>query len=189
MKTIYATGSDEWREWLEANHLKEKEIWLVFYKKHTRKPTILYEDAVQEAICFGWIDSIVRRIDDETYAQKFTPRTDTEKWSNANRKRALKMINEGRMTDAGLKKLPASLGSDTDDSSEKPQDENITLPPHLAEIMRASEPAWGNFNRLSDSQRRLYVKWITAARKQETQMKRLREAIDLLTQNKKLPMK
>jgi uncharacterized protein YdeI (YjbR/CyaY-like superfamily) len=189
VKRIYVTGSDEWREWLEVNHEKEKEVWLVFYKKHTGKPTIPYEDAVREAICFGWIDSIVKRIDDETYVQEFTPRTNTRKWSDANKKRALTLIHEGRMTDAGLRKLPTSLENGTDDSGGNRQEENVTLPGHLAEIMRASGPAWENFNGLSNSQRRLYVKWITAAKKEETRKKRLKEAIGLLEQNKKLPMK
>ena len=89
-KTLYVTHWKEWREWLEKNYATKQEAWLIYYKKHTGKPIIPYDDAVEEAICFGWIDSIIKRIDDEKYARKFTPRTEDSRWSELNKKRAKK---------------------------------------------------------------------------------------------------
>lgn len=104
-KKLYVKSRDEWRSWLQNNHAAEKEIWLIYYKKHTGKPRIPYDDAVEEALCFGWIDSIVKRIDDEKYIQKYTPRKDKSIWSELNKKRTEKMIKQGRMTEAGLIKI------------------------------------------------------------------------------------
>lgn len=104
-KTLHASNRDAWRAWLDRHHETEQEIWLVFYKKHTGKPGVSYEDAVEEALCFGWIDSIVRRIDDERYAQKFGPRKANSKWSESNKRRVRKMMEEGKMTAAGLAKI------------------------------------------------------------------------------------
>lgn len=103
-KQLYVTDRDAWRAWLEKNYDTEKEIWLIYYKKHTGKPRIPYDDAVEEALCFGWIDSTVKRVDDEKFAQKFTPRKNKSNWSDLNKKRAKKMIREGRMTKAGFLK-------------------------------------------------------------------------------------
>ena len=104
-KTLYITNRVDWRAWLERNNDTEKEVWLIYYKKHTGKPRIPYDDAVEEALCFGWIDSTVKRVDDEKFAQKFTPRKNKSNWSDLNKKRAKKMIREGRMTKAGLTKI------------------------------------------------------------------------------------
>src|SRR5256885_14789235 len=104
-KTLYVTSRDDWRAWLEKNHETEKEVWLIYYKKHTNRPRIPYDDAVEEALCFGWIDSIVQKIDDERYAQKFTPRKSSSKWSESNKRRVRKLLQEGRMTQAGLAKI------------------------------------------------------------------------------------
>ena len=102
MKTLRVDTRDSWRHWLRENHASEAEIWFVFYKKHTGVPNVPYGVAVEEALCFGWIDSLVKRIDDERYAQKFTPRRSGSVWSELNKKRATAMVDEGRMTDAGL---------------------------------------------------------------------------------------
>ena len=84
-KTLYITNRDDWRKWLEKNHDKEKEIWLIYYKKNTKKTRIPYDDAVEEALCFGWIDSTVKRLDEEKYAQKYTPRNTNRIWSELNK--------------------------------------------------------------------------------------------------------
>lgn len=101
-KTLYVKKRGEWRKWLEKNHQKESEIWLVYYKKHTKKPSIPYNDAVEEALCFGWIDSSEKRIDKERYAQRFTPRKPKSNWSESNKERVRKLIVQGKMTPAGL---------------------------------------------------------------------------------------
>ena len=105
MKQLYFINREQWRNWLIEHHAAEAGVWLIFYKKETHKPTIDYDDAVEEALCFGWIDSIIKKIDDERYVRKFTPRKDKSKWSALNRKRANKMTKKGRMTDVGLSKI------------------------------------------------------------------------------------
>src|SRR5262245_46769206 len=104
-KTLPATDRENWRIWLAKNHASEKEVWLTFAKKHTGRAGMSYEESVEEALCYGWIDSTVKRINDESYARKFTPRTDTANWSELNKRRAEKCIREGRMTEVGLAKI------------------------------------------------------------------------------------
>src|SRR2546423_13033863 len=94
-KTLYVTSRDEWRAWLANHHATETEVWLIYYKKQSGRPRISYDDAVEEALCFGWIHSIGKRIDDEKYAQKITPRRDRNKWSTSNKQRMPKPISEG----------------------------------------------------------------------------------------------
>ena len=105
--TFIASNREEWRKWLETHYDKEKLVWLVQFRKITGRKELSYDDAVEEAICFGWIDSFMKNINTDQYAQKFTPRQTDSKWSPTNLKRAAKMIRQGRMTPAGLKKLPA----------------------------------------------------------------------------------
>src|SRR5438132_5620057 len=104
-KTLYVTSREEWRAWLTKHYQSETEVWLIYYKKHTGRPRISYDHTVEEALCFGWIDSIVKSMNDEKSAQKFTPRRDSTKWSALNQQRLRKLIGEGRMTDAGLAKI------------------------------------------------------------------------------------
>ena len=108
-ETLYVKTREEWREWL-IKHLKnKKEIWFVFYKKATSKPTVSYSDAVEEALCYGWIDGIRKKVDDERYTHRFSPRHFGSNWSEPNKARALKMLCEGKMTNAGIKLLPDGL--------------------------------------------------------------------------------
>jgi hypothetical protein len=97
--------TESWRAWLAKNHASEREVWVIFPKKHTGEKCMSYEDSVEEALCHGWIDSIIKRIDDQTYARKFTPRTDNLNWSDVNKRRVAKCIREGRMTEIGLAKI------------------------------------------------------------------------------------
>ena len=95
----------DWRTWLEANHATANEAWLVIYKKHTGKPGLSYEEAVEEALCFGWIDGVMKRLDEEKYALRFSPRKKGSVWSELNKRRVAKLIKQGRMTEAGLAKV------------------------------------------------------------------------------------
>ncbi|HWQ20804.1 MAG TPA: YdeI/OmpD-associated family protein [Methanotrichaceae archaeon] len=181
---------DEWRSWLEKNHSTVKEVWLVYYKKHTGKPRIPYEDAVEEALCFGWIDSTVKRLDEDRFAQKFTPRKDKSRWSLINKKRARKMIREGKMTKAGLAKIQDLAEADDRETPEaKPAKKSVETPQFMKDALMANGTAWENFNNMANSYRRSYIMWITSAKKDETRQRRLHEAIGLLEQNKKLGMK
>ncbi len=108
-ETLYVTTGDEFRKWLLKNHRTKKEIWLVQYKKATKKPSINYVDAVEEAFCFGWIDGLEKSMDAERYALRFSPRRPKSNWTNTNKERARKMIAEGRMTPAGRAALPPDV--------------------------------------------------------------------------------
>src|ERR1700741_2790716 len=108
-KTLYVTGRDEWRAWLAKHYQSETEVWLIYYKKQSGQPRIPYDHAVEEALCFGWIDSIVKRIDDQKFGQKFTPRRDCTQWSALNKQRVRKLIREGRMTEVGLAKIDLAV--------------------------------------------------------------------------------
>ena len=108
-KSIYFATRGEWRDWLEKHHQSETEIWLIAFKKHTGRPSIPYGDAVEEALCFGWIDSIVKKLDEEKFAQKYTPRRDWKKWSDSNKKRMRQLIADGKMTPAGSAKFDPAI--------------------------------------------------------------------------------
>jgi uncharacterized protein YdeI (YjbR/CyaY-like superfamily) len=189
-KTLYVTNRDEWRAWLERNHDTESEVWLIYYKKHSGRPRIPYDDAVEEALCFGWIDSLVQRMDDEKYAQKFTPRQANSTWSALNQARVAKLIKAGRMTEAGLATVNYSMtdkGQESPKSAEEKQE--LAVPQHVQQALMANDRAWENFKKLAPSYRRNYLRWIMDAKKEETRKRRLKEAIELLAQNKKLGMK
>jgi uncharacterized protein YdeI (YjbR/CyaY-like superfamily) len=183
---LEVTTRAEWRAWLARHHDREREIWLVFWKKHTGKPSLPYAEAVDEALCFGWIDSLVRRLDDERYAQKFTPRKDKSSWTDLNRRRFARLVEEGRMTPAGLAKGPPPA---TAAGPRPPRDPAAAVPGDVEAALRAQGDAWVNFTRLAPSYRRLYVGWIEAAKRPETRARRLAEAVGKLARNEKLGMK
>ena len=108
-ETLYVTNRDDFRKWLIPNHKVKKEIWLIQYKKATKKPSMNYIEAVEEAICFGWIDGFEKGMDAERYATRFSPRRPKSNWTNTNKDRARKMIAEGRMTPAGRASLPPDV--------------------------------------------------------------------------------
>jgi uncharacterized protein YdeI (YjbR/CyaY-like superfamily) len=187
MKTLHINGRGEWRAWLQANGGREKEIWLVFFKKHTGKARLEYDDAVEEALCFGWIDSIIRRLDDGRYARKFTPRNPGSNWSDLNTARAKKMIAAGRMTPAGsalidpgkLRRRPAKPKATADGNP----------PAYFIAALDSDPKARAFFSGLAPSFRRLYVRWVDNAKREETRQRRLAEAIAILRAGRKLGMK
>jgi len=108
-ETLFVDGRQAWRAWLAQHHHNRKEIWLVYYKKSSGKVGISYEESVEEALCFGWIDGAIKGIDEHTYAGRFTPRRPRSPWSASNRERVARLLREGRMTEAGMAVLPADL--------------------------------------------------------------------------------
>ena len=188
MKQLYVTNRDQWREWLSGHHAAEAEVWLIFYKKETSKPTIGYEDAVEEALCFGWIDSIIKKIDDARYARKFTPRKDNSKWSALNKKRANKMIKEGRMTDVGLAKIKTAKKTGLWEKDGRVQI-SFDVPPEFAKALAQNKKAKKNFDKLAPSYRKQYIGWIKVAKRAETKKRRIEESLILLEKGEKLGMK
>lgn len=185
---VHLTNRKDWRLWLKENHNREKEIWLVYYKKHTGKPRVPYDDAVEEALCFGWIDSIVRTIDDETYMQKFTPRKARSNWSASNKKRVEKLISMGVMTKAGLEKIDIAK---TNGSWDKviTATKSFEMPDELQSALKLNKSAKVFFENLSSSCQRQYIGWIASAIKTDTKQKRIKEAMNLLSKKQKLGMK
>ena len=189
-KILYLTTRDEWRAWLQENYAREKEIWLGFFRKGTDRASIPYEETVEEALCFGWVDSIIRNIDDERYARKFTPRKDGAVWSQLNKARAEKMIRQGRMAEAGLAKIVAAKkNGQWQVARTPPQFEISSVPPELEEMLSRNQKARENFARLASSERRRYIIWVAIAKQSETRAKRAREAVSLLEKNQKLGLR
>ena len=110
-KTFYAKNRKEWRNWLDKNHKKEKDIWLIYYNKKSGKPRVEYNDAVEEALCYGWIDSIIKNIDEEKFSQRFTPRNPKSKWSESNLERVRRLKKENKMMPSGLASLSKNHAS------------------------------------------------------------------------------
>lgn len=178
---------DAWRAWLAKNHARANELWLVLYKKHTRQPTVAYGDAVEEALCFGWIDGIVKTIDDEKYAIRFCPRRRGSVWSEPNKQRVAKMIAQGRMTDIGLAKIEEAKQNGEWDKATRRED-IADLPREFARALQANRQARVNFERLAPSHQRQYIGWISDAKRDETRQRRIDAAIEMLNENKKLGM-
>ena len=188
MKQLYIADRDKWRDWLSENHAVKAGIWLIFYKKKSSMPTITYEAAVEEAICFGWIDSIIKKIDAARFARKFTPRSGKSKWSPLNKKRANKMIKNGRMTEVGLAKIKTAKKTGLWDKDARPR-MLLDIPPDFAKALSRNKKAKESFDKLAPSYRKYYIGWISVAKMPETKKRRIDESIALLEQGKKLGLK
>lgn len=182
---LYFTNRDEWRAWLEANHASAKEVWLVHYKKHTGKADLTYEDAVEEALCFGWIDGLLHRIDDEKYALRYSPRKKGSIWSELNKRRVRKLIKQGRMTEAGIAKIQeAKVNGEW--RAARLRENETNLPDDLTQALKTNMPAWHNFERLAPSHKKQYIYWITSAKTDKTRQRRVQETVRLVAENKSL---
>ena len=178
-KTLYITNRAEWRAWLAKNGKTSREIWLVYYKKGSEKSRIPYEDAVEEAICFGWIDGKIKKIDEDRYVQRFSMRRPESRWSSLNIRRAEKMIAEGKMTESGRKVFHPERRRD---ATMFPK----VLPERLAERFKAERAAWSNFNTFPPSYQRLTIAWVASAKKEETQNKRLHQLIEFSSRKQRI---
>jgi uncharacterized protein YdeI (YjbR/CyaY-like superfamily) len=185
-QTFSAPDRASWREWLAEHGASETEVWLVYFKTGTGKATISYEDSLEEALCFGWVDSLIQKIDEEKYARKFTPRNLGSKWSELNKHLVAKMVKEGRMTEAGMAKVEFSL---EEASPARPTRPELALPDWLKEGLMASPKAWENFSKLPPSHQRNYILWVSEAKREETRQKRIGEAIERLEKNERLGLK
>jgi uncharacterized protein YdeI (YjbR/CyaY-like superfamily) len=177
MKTLYVEDRGKWRAWLEANSKRAAEVWLLYYKKDTGRPRIAYADAVEEAICFGWIDGKIKKLDQARFAQLFTPRKPKSRWSRTNIERARRMIREGKMTAAGLKVF--------DPRNQTPA-LPTKLPAPLEEQFRKRETAWENFTRFPPSYQRMTIGWVASAKQEATQLRRLRQLIAESAANRRI---
>ena len=172
-KTLHVTNRKDWRKWLRQHYKTEKEIWLVYYKKGTGKPRIVYNDAVEEALCFGWIDSILKTLDEKRSAQRFSPRKPKSKYSPANKERLRKLLRQRKV----IKEVREALG---DLSAEK-----FEVPKDILKAIKGNKEAWNNFQKFSDAYIRIRVGFIDGARKRPEEFKkRLRYFIKMTEKNK-----
>jgi uncharacterized protein YdeI (YjbR/CyaY-like superfamily) len=171
----------DWRAWLVANHVHKEGVWLITYKKSSGKPRIDYEEAVEEALCFGWIDSKGNKLDEERTMLWFAPRRPNTGWSALNKRRVEKLITEGRMAAPGLAKIEAAKA----DGSWWALDavEALEIPPDLAAALQANPDAERYFDAFPRSAKRAILVWITSAKRAETRAKRLAETVRLAAQN------
>ena len=182
LPTLDLRTRPRWRSWLQKNHSSSPGVWLVFHKEHTRVESIPYDDSVCEALCFGWVDSLIKRLDEDRYARKFTPRKAGSKWSASNCKRWNELKEAGLLSAAGLAAGPTAETS-------APRPSIPKLPGYIAKALKLEPAAWNTFRRLAPSHQRHYVMWIHTAVRPETRQRRIAEAIRMLRQGKKLGMK
>ncbi len=174
-KTLYVSTRKAWRGWLKKHHATEREIWLVFYNKESGRPRVPYNDAVEEALCFGWIDSTVKKGEKDWFAQRFSPRRPGSQWSEMNKVRVRRLHREGKMTPAGL----AAAGTL----------ERFVIPPDILRRLKTDKEVWRNFQRFPDTYKRIRVAWIDAARKRPDEFeKRLRYFLRMTAENKRFGM-
>lgn len=172
-KTLHVVKPTEWRNWLKKNYKTEKEIWLVYYKKRTGKPRIEYNAAVEEALCFGWIDSIVKSLDEESTVQRFSPRKPKAKYSQANIERMRALVAQKKV----VKEVAETLGNILE--------AEFIFPPDILKAIQANKEAWKNYRKFSDAYKRIRIAFIDGARKRPEEFKkRLRYFIEMTEQNK-----
>jgi len=172
-KTLYTTNGKHWRAWLKKHYKTEQEIWLVYPKKATGKPRIQYNDAVEEALCFGWIDSINKKLDEEHTVQRFSPRKPKAKYSQANIERLRSLVAKKKV----VKEVVETLGDILN--------EKFVIPPDILKALKANKEAWKNFKKFSAPYKRIRIAFIDGARKRPDEFKkRLRHFIEMTEKNK-----
>ena len=181
-KTLYVTNRKQWRSWLVKNHDKEKDIWLIYYRKSSGKKRIPYNDAVEEALCYGWIDSIVKGIDEERFAQRFSPRRKNSVLSQLNKERIHRLIEKKKMTSKGLNAVKHAF----DESS---KNSKCVIKDDILKLLNEEKTTWENFKKFPESYKRIRIGWIEEARtRPELFKKRLRYFLKMTAKNKKYGM-
>ena len=178
----------DWRNWLRKHHADKAEVWVVFFKKTASRTNLSYNDAVEEALCFGWIDGMKRSIDEERYMHRFSPRKPGSKWSPSNLERVRRMIDAGLITKAGEQSIADAKKSGAWDSPVSPPGP-LPMPPAFDARLGRNKKARAFFESLAPSCRRQYIDWIASAKREDTRKRRIDEAIKLLSSRKKLGMR
>lgn len=182
-ETFYPTNRSEWREWLQNNHDKKKSVWIIYYKKKSKNPTLSYSEAVDEALCFGWIDSTSRPIDEEKYMQYFTRRKVKSVWSKINKEKIERLISDGLMTKAGYDIIETAKQNGSWTILDEA--ESLTIPEDLDAEFQKNPTAKDYFLGLSRSDKRNILQWVVLAKRPETRQKRILEIVELATRNQK----
>lgn len=182
-ETFYPKNNKEWRKWLEKNHEKKDSVWLIMYKKSSEKPTIYWSEAVDEALCFGWIDSIKKKRDEESAIQFFSKRKPKSTWSKINKEKVERLIEAGLMTEAGHKAITTAQENGTWDLLNEV--DALTIPPDLEKLFKAHKGSKAYFETLSRSVKKMILYWILSAKKPETRLKRITEVVESAALQKK----
>ena len=180
---FYTANRQEWRQWLADNHEKSPGIFFVFYKKKTGHPTLTYGEAVEDALCYGWIDSLPCKIDDERHGLKFSPRKSRSVWSKPNKDRIERLIADDLMTPIGLAKIEAAKLDGCWDALT--DSDNLVIPADLDAALLANPVAHQNFYGFSPGSRKIILYWITSAKRSETRQKRIEETVRLAAMGKR----
>ncbi|MBS1687221.1 MAG: YdeI/OmpD-associated family protein [Bacteroidetes bacterium] len=181
-KEYYAKDRAAWRKWLEKNHNKEEGIWLIYYKSGSDKTRIAYPEAVKEAICFGWIDSTIRPIDDEKYKQLFMPRKEKSGWSQLNKQYVEELTELGLMTEAGIEKIEQAKHHGT--WSKLDHIETFTVPEDLEKELKKSKTAQQYFEGLGKTNKKYLLHWLSTAKKEETRNVRIDTIVSALKEQR-----
>ncbi len=181
IQAVSAKTRADWRQWLMQNHQREKSVWLIIYHKESPTPSVYYDEAVEEALCFGWVDSKPNKRDAESYYLFMAQRKADSKWSKLNRQRAEKMISEGLMAPAGLALITLAKQSGTWMALEDVQ--NSVVPPDLEKAFLKNKLAAKNFHAFPPSSKRIILEWILNAKKAETRQRRIEETVSLAAEN------
>lgn len=171
IKPVFFASEADFRKWLQKNHATADEVWVGFYKKHTGKPTVTYKEAVDQALCYGWIDGIRKSIDDESYMNRFTPRRKGSNWSAVNIKRAHELVADGLMKPAGAKAFAARDESKAARYSFERA--NVAFSPAQLKAFKKNRKAWQFFESQPPSYRKVVTHWVTSAKQPATQERRL----------------
>lgn len=182
LETFYATNRQAWRKWLEENHHTSTGVWLVYYKVKSGKPSIRYPEAVKEALCFGWIDSKVKSLDEERYQQVFTPRKPKSVWSKLNKQYIEELIELGLMGEAGLEKI--AIAKQNGSWNALDAIEALIIPLDLKQALAANKTANEYFARFSNTAKKNILFWIASAKRSETRLKRIELTVNAVAENK-----
>jgi uncharacterized protein YdeI (YjbR/CyaY-like superfamily) len=184
MKIRYFKSPNDFRRWLEKNHATTQELWVGYYKKSSRQPSITWPESVDEALCFGWIDGIRKSVDGLRYTSRFTPRRRGSIWSAVNIKRARELVEQNQMQPAGLKAFAARIENKSGIYSYEQRSTELSEP--YAGVLRKNKPASNFFKKQPPSYRKMIGWWIISAKKEETRMARLAKLISASAKGKRL---
>ena len=183
IEKFYPKSRQEWREWLQDNHDKKQSVWLIYYKKKSNIPTVIYSEAVDEALCFGWIDSKSKPIDEHKFMQFFSRRKPNSVWSRVNKEKIERLTNEGLMTKAGYEII--EIAKQNGSWTILDEAEALVIPDDLDKDFQKRKNAKEYFLSLSRSDKRNILQWLVLAKRQETREKRIAEIVELADKNQK----
>ncbi|MAY83067.1 MAG: hypothetical protein CMP59_02955 [Flavobacteriales bacterium] len=183
IKAVFAKDRNEWRKWLEENHQTEDSVWLIMYKKKSKTPTVYYPEAVEEALCFGWIDSKPNKRDEDSYYQFFSKRNPKSYWSKINKNSIARLKKEGKIMPAGLEMIKIAKANGSWTSLDKI--EALVIPEELKEAFTKNPKAFKHYESFPPSSKKIILEWVYSAKRAETKAKRIKEVIEKAEKNER----